>query len=107
MKILIVLMLLSTYANADIRCCQEPKRYNDGRLVRSASVIAEFQRLYPLPPELNRKDYQINHAVPLVCGGKDIIENLVWMHISAKICAQDYCQDRHEQKTMCPKSYHK
>jgi hypothetical protein len=107
MKTILILMLISAAANADIRCCEEPKRYSDGRIVRSAAVLSEFQRLYPLPPEMNRKDFQINHAVPLVCGGKDIVENLIWMHVKAKTCAEDYCQDRHEQLTMCPKSYHK
>lgn len=91
----------------DIRCCVEPKRYADGRIVRSAAVIAEFERLFPLPEGADRKKYQINHAVPLVCGGKDIVSNLLWMRVEAKTCAEDWCQDRHEQVTMCPKSYHK
>lgn len=91
----------------DIRCCVEPKRYADGRIVRSAAVIAEFERLYPLPVGYNRGEWQINHAVPLVCGGKDIVSNLLWMRKEAKTCAEDWCQDRHEQVTMCPKPYHK
>jgi hypothetical protein len=107
-KLFIILLLLcSTALAADIRCCVEPKRYADGRLVRSVTVIAEFQRLYPLPLHLKRADFQINHSIPLVCGGRDIVENLTWMHVKAKTCAEDYCQDRHEQATMCPKSYHR
>ena len=107
MKVLFILMLLSSSAYADIRCCVEPGRYSDNRIIRSLSVIEDFKKLYPLPAHFNRDDYQINHAIPLVCGGRDIVENLIWMHVKAKTCADDYCQDRHEQLTMCPRSYHK
>ena len=108
MKLLFVLMLISAAPSyADKRYCGEPERYNDGRIIRSVTVIAEFQRLYPLPANFNRKDYQINHVIPLVCGGCDTIENMMWMHVKAKTCAEDYCQDRHEQLTMCPQSYHR
>lgn len=103
----IVLIFVSISAVADSRYCGEPKRDASGRIIRSTTVIAEFQRLYPLPPNFNRRDYQINHVVPLVCGGCDSIENMIWMHVKAKTCAEDYCQDRHEQLTMCPQSFHK
>jgi len=108
MKLLLILMLISAAPSyGDTRYCGEPERYRDGRIMRSASVIAEFQILYPLPANLNRKDFQINHVVPLVCGGCDTVENMIWMHVKAKTCAEEYCQDRHEQVTMCPKSFHK
>jgi hypothetical protein len=108
-KVLVICLTLAAFqVNAtDTRYCGEPKRYNDGRIIRSAAVIAEFESLYPLPKNLNKKDFQINHAVPLVCGGCDSVENLIWMHKKAKTCADDYCQDQHEQITMCPKNYHK
>lgn len=92
---------------ADSRFCGEPVRDISGKIVRSSSLIAEFERLYPLPPQFKRADFQINHAVPLVCGGCDKIENLIWMAKPAKTCAEWYCQDRHEQLTMCPKSFHR
>lgn len=103
MKLFIILLLLSFSAHADVRCCVEVERYSDGRIKRSQAVLNEFMRLYPLPANFNRDDYQINHAVPLACGGKDIIENLIWMHKKAKTCAGDYCQDRIEMQVMCPK----
>ena len=103
MVIALLMTGCSDQAYADIRCCTEVKRYNDGRIVRSIIVLQEFKRLYPLPVNLNPKDFHINHAVPLACGGLDIVENLIWMHVSAKACAEDYCQDRHEQLTMCQK----
>lgn len=98
----LLIALLATPALADIRCCVVPERYADGRLKRSQAVLKEFERLYPLPPGHDRSKYQINHAVPLACGGKDIIENLIWMRVEAKTCAEDWCQDRHERLTMCP-----
>lgn len=100
----IALLLISTSSYADMRCCVEPKRYADGRIIRSQSVLNEFKRLYPLPAHKDPKKFHINHAVPLICGGLDIVENLIWMHVDAKNCAEDYCQDRHEQETMCPQS---
>ena len=105
--LLLILLLASTSVHADIRCCKEPERNNAGNIIRSKAAISEFMALYPLPPDLNRKDYQINHSVPLVCGGLDIVENMMWMHVKAKTCAGGYCQDRIEQTVMCPRSYHK
>lgn len=103
----VILTLASPLVKADIRYCGEPERDRYGKIIRSAAVIAEFQRLYPLPSNYKRSDYQINHALPMVCGGCDIIENMIWMHKLAKTCSADYCQDRHEQYTMCPQSFHK
>lgn len=103
----LIITCISVAHGADIRYCGEPIRHTDGRIKRSRATIAAFIALYPLPSGFNRDDYQINHAVPLVCGGCDTIENMLWMHVKAKTCADDYCQDRNEQLTMCPKRYHK
>jgi len=105
--LLLALLLAACGApvQADIRCCKEPERNREGNIVRSKAVVGEFMRLYPLPEGVNRKDYQINHAVPLVCGGLDIVENMLWMHVKAKTCEGDFCQDRIEQIVMCPRSY--
>lgn len=108
MIVMLVCLLIACGASyADSRYCGEPRRDAHGRIIRSAAVIAEFKRLYQLPENLDPEEYQINHAVPLVCGGCDIVENMLWMHVKAKTCAEDYCQDRHEQLTMCPQSFHK
>jgi hypothetical protein len=104
-KVLVIIAALLTfaYAHADTRYCGEPKRYENGRIVRSLAVLEEFKRQYPLPAHLKRNEFEINHVIPLVCGGCDSVENLIWMHKLAKTCAEDYCQDRHERITMCPK----
>ncbi len=107
-KLLVVILTLAAFqVKADSRYCGEPERDRYGKIIRSAAVVDEFIKMYPLPAKYNRSDFQINHAIPRVCGGCDSIENLIWMHKKAKTCADDYCQDRHEQYTMCPKSYHK
>jgi hypothetical protein len=105
--ILIGICINSVAFATDARYCGEPARDYNGNIIRSKAVIEEFTRLYPLPPHFKRSDFQINHAIPRVCGGCDSIENLIWMHVKAKTCADDYCQDRHVQLTMCPKSFHK
>lgn len=89
----------------DIRCCEEPRRDKSGKIIRSQSLIKFMDEQYPLPSHLKKEDYHWNHAIPLVCGGRDIPENLLRMHVDAKNCAEDYCQDLHEQQTMCIKSY--
>ena len=85
----------------DIRCWVEVKRYKNGKIIRSRTAVEAFERMYPLPTGFNRDDYQVDHAVPLVCGGVDEPVNMIWMHKSAKTCAEDFCQDRHERLTMC------
>ncbi len=92
---------------SDPRCCEEPKRGTNGDIVRNKTLIKRMNELYPLPPNLDPKDYHWNHDIPLVCGGRDIPANLTRMHVDAKNCPGNYCQDRVEQMIMCPKSYHK
>lgn len=102
-----VFLICINFTYADSRYCGEPERNSTGNIIRSKAVIAEFIKLYPLPAGFRRSDYQINHAIPLVCGGCDSVENMIWMHIRAKTCAEDYCQDRIEQLVMCPKNWRK
>lgn len=92
-------------SNGDPRYCEEPKRNAAGKIIRSRAVRLDFEAKYPLPSHLKRSDFQVNHPVPLVCGGCDTIENMIWMHTKAKTCADDWCQDRHEQITMCPNNF--
>ena len=46
-------MLLSSSAYADIRCCVEPGRYSDNRIIRSLSVIEDFKKLYPFKSSIS------------------------------------------------------
>ena len=61
----------------ETRYCGEPERDARGRIKRSQVVLDEFERLYPLPAGSDRKKWQANHALPLVCGGCDSISNLI------------------------------
>ena len=104
---LLVILLYVTPVNADnhlteTRCCKIPERNADGSIKRNRAVVRAFERLYPLPEGYDRSEWQINHSVPLSCGGFDIVSNLMWMKKEAKTCKEDWCQDRHEALTMCP-----
>lgn len=99
---LLTIAFAATYANADnhlteTRFCGEPKRYNDGRIMRSITVVKEFERLYPLPPQYSRNDWQVDHVIPLASGGCDAIRNLQWLPKTIKTCADDDCKDRWER----------
>ena len=78
-----------------------------GKIHRSAAAIAEYKRDWPSP--LPTTDWQIDHSVPLVCGGCDAPINMVWMHKSIKTCkapltlTNPYCKDRWEQRVFCTK----
>lgn len=82
---------------AETRYCGEPKRNADGRIVRSAIVLKEFERLYPLPIQYSRADWQIDHVIPLAVGGCDAVRNMQWLPKAIKTCADDKCKDRWER----------
>lgn len=118
MKIILFILLLSfgttSYSGntldpfQDPRYCGEPKRNpKTGDIVRSKTLINLANKLYPLPPDKNPDDFEWNHDIPLVCGGCNSLANITRIHKKAKRCRDDWCQDRHEQVTMCPKSFHK
>jgi hypothetical protein len=81
----------------ETRYCGEPERDARGRIKRSQAVIEAFERRHPLPAGENRKDYAINHVIPLASGGCDAVRNMDWMRITGKSCAEDYCKDRYER----------
>lgn len=79
-----------------------PARYADGTIKRSQKVIDAFKKIHPCPPVqlgLVCSDvWQINHAIPLACGGKDAVSNMYWAPIAIKTCKENYCIDRFERK---------
>lgn len=87
--------------------CGEPERDSRGRIKRSPAVLEQFERLFPLPSQFRRADFEINHSLPLVCGGCDSVGNLIWMAKPAKRGSEWWHQDAHEQLTMCPRNFHK
>lgn len=78
----------------ETRCCVTPARNADGAIKRSSSVVAAFKRIWPCPsthlPAGPCPGYKINHAIPLACGGKDEVSNLIWMRDDAKKIQDSY-----------------
>ena len=104
MKLLIAVLLLvvawPVWADnhlIETRYCGEPERYSNGAIKRSKTVTRAFERLYPLPDEYNREDWQIDHVIPLAEGCCDAVRNLQWLPKTIKTCPGEDCKDRWER----------
>lgn len=86
----------------DERYIGEPKRDAKGQIIRRADVINAFKHIHPCPSTGKKtgacKGWQINHVIPLACGGADAVSNMQWMPTITKTCWQDWCNDRFERK---------
>lgn len=96
--------LLQTAA-ADMRFCgAAPVRAADGSIARSAAEVREFKRQHPCPttglPTGACAGWAVDHVIPLVCGGCDMVENMQWLPTTLKSCAGT-CKDRWEQLVYC------
>ena len=84
--LLILLLLLATIplAAKHSRCLNCP-RDSHGRIKRSHAVREQFQKQFPCPSTEKSAGrcpgYVADHIYPLVCGGKDVIENMQWQTI--------------------------
>lgn len=110
MRLLILCLALSLPAYAgpleETRYCgAEPKRTADGSILRRADVLREFKRLYPCPSTGRATGpcpgWNIDHTIPLACGGCDSIPNLSWLPVEIKRCAGQFCKDRWERRVYC------
>lgn len=81
----------------DSRYCGEPDRYESGKIKRDKVALRKFEDLYPLPSNYDRKEWQIDHVIPLAVGGCDDIHNLQWLPKIIKTCANSGCKDRWER----------
>lgn len=92
----------------DTRYCgiENIKRDADGRIARSSAVTRAFRSVYPCPSTGSTSGacpgWQMNHTIPLACGGCDALSNLDWMPVTIKTCADDDCRDRWELRVYCP-----
>lgn len=85
--------------NIDPRYCGgEPKRNAAGKIVRSIAERKRFETLYPLPIQFKRKDWQVDHTIPLSEGGCDTVVNMQWLPKVIKTCTDVNCKDRWERK---------
>ncbi len=65
----------------DPRFCGPPARDNENRIIRSQSVLRQFEALHPKPGDGQR--WYRDHVIPLACGGCDSVDNLQWLHEKA------------------------
>ena len=94
----------------DPRYCGEPKRDARGDIVRNRKELSKFKAMYPCESFADKfgttcGEWQVNHSLPLVCGGCDTVANMEWQHVSVKTCALStgvLCTDRVEQAIYCP-----
>lgn len=94
-KILILLLFvsLSAFAEEDIRYCGAIKYASDGTIYRSTSKVNSFKKLHPcLSTGLNYGScpgWNIDHVIPLACGGCDEVFNMQWLPTTYKITGKD------------------
>lgn len=73
---------------ASQRAPQEVPRDARGRIKRSTKAKRDFQRGQPCPSTWRSAGpcpgYQIDHTVPLACGGPDTPANMQWLSLEAK-----------------------
>lgn len=84
------------------RYCGSPKRNAKGEIIRRADVLAAFRKVHPCPSTGLKtgacNGWQMNHDLPLACGGCDAVSNITWKNTLIKTCAKPYCIDRYELK---------
>jgi len=78
----------------ETRCCITPLRNADGSIYRRSAVAAAYKRIWPCPSTHEKygpcPGWSVNHAVPLACGGKDEVSNMLWMRNDAKKIQDSY-----------------
>ena len=86
-------------------CGPEIRRDASGKIIRRADVLRAFRDLYPCPatgqPRGACPGWNIDHVIPLSCGGCDAVSNLQWLPVEIKRCAGDKCKDRWERRVYC------
>lgn len=80
-------------------------RLADGSIRRRADVVSAFRKIHPCPSTMAYTGacpgYAANHIIPLACGGRDAVSNLMWLRNELKSCALStgrICVDRYERK---------
>lgn len=87
-----------TIINDPRYCGGEPKRDAAGKIVRSITERKRFEAMWSLPTQFKRKDWQVDHTIPLSEGGCDTVVNMQWLPKVIKTCADASCKDRWERK---------
>lgn len=70
------------------RYCGSPLRDASGDIYRSSTVRAVFMRNHPCPvtgkPSGSCPGWEVDHVIPLACGGCDAVSNMQWLPIDLK-----------------------
>lgn len=86
-------------------CGPEIRRDADGSIARRTDVLRAFRDLYPCPATGQTRGacpgWNIDHPIPLACGGCDAVSNLQWLPVEIKRCGSDKCKDRWERTVYC------
>lgn len=99
--------LTDSYAGPldETRYCGEPKRNAKGEIVRRADVLAAFKKAHPCPATGlstgSCPGWQMDHTIPLKCGGCDSVSNLAWLPVVIKAGPGQFPKDRWELKVYC------
>lgn len=89
------------WTKVESRYCGQPKRNLAGEIIRSSAVRDAFMRAHPCPSTGERsgrcQGWQIDHVIPLACGGCDAVNNMQWLPYSLKT-APVVGKDRFERR---------
>lgn len=81
----------------ETRYCGAPARNLRGEIIRRSDVLTAFKRHHPCPATGSTtgacEGWQIDHVIPLACGGCDAVHNLQWLNADAK-----GIKDRYERR---------
>ena len=94
-------VLAADPALTETRYCGDPKRNLNGTIIRRAAVRDAFMLAHPCPATGLREGrcdgWQVDHVIPLACGGCDTVSNMQWLPLSLKITPV-VGKDRFERK---------
>lgn len=92
-------------APSDPRYVGPPARDAQGRIVRNRAMLRQFARDFPCPStgrhETSCPGWDIDHVIPLACGGADKPKNLQWLPDAIKSAAGKLPKDRWEIRVYC------
>lgn len=103
MRLVLLLLLVPSLAwsATDSRYCGTPKRDANGNIVRSLAVKNDFRSIHPCPQTGKTTGacvgWQVDHVIPLACGGCDSVHNMQWLPDQIKTCSDVWCKDRFER----------
>lgn len=93
----------------EVRYCHaisEIPRYADGTIKRSTTVRNQFVAHNPCPVTGAITGacpgWEVDHVIPLACGGCDAVYNMQWLPVAIKRCSDKPCKDRWERTLYCP-----